>query len=84
MELREAVATFASQAAVKLRRQDLVAERIAVFIETDRHAPPEVEQYGPWTGFGFPPTNVQGSWQPMPGSVCSGSSVHSISINEPG
>ena len=55
--MREAVATFTSQAAVKLRRQDLVTERIAVFIETDRHAPPDVEQYGPWTAMSFPPSN---------------------------
>jgi DNA polymerase V len=41
--MREAVCTFASQAAVKLRRQDLVSGRIGVFVQTDRHAP--VEQY---------------------------------------
>jgi DNA polymerase V len=55
--MREAVATYSSQAAVKLRRQDLVASKVAVFIETDRHAPPSVEQYGPWTAMSFPPTN---------------------------
>jgi DNA polymerase V len=42
--LREAVATFAAQAAAKMRRQDLVAERVAVFVQTDRHA--AVIQYG--------------------------------------
>jgi DNA polymerase V len=41
--LREAVATFAAQAAVKMRRQDLVTARVGVFIQTDRHAP--VAQY---------------------------------------
>ncbi|MFW6336751.1 MAG: Y-family DNA polymerase [Phycisphaeraceae bacterium] len=41
--LREAVATFASQAAVKLRRQDLAAHAVVAFVQTDRHAP--VEQY---------------------------------------
>lgn len=41
--MREAVVTFVSQAAVKLRRQDLAAQRIAVFVQTDRHA--DVEQY---------------------------------------
>jgi len=41
--LREAVATFAAQAAMKMRRQDLATGRIGVFIQTDRHAP--VEQY---------------------------------------
>lgn len=39
----EAVCTFASQAAVKMRRQDLVTSRIGVFIQTDRHA--ECSQY---------------------------------------
>lgn len=56
-EMHESVATFASQAAVKLRLQDLVASKIVVFIETDRHAPPDVQQYGPWTEAHFPPTN---------------------------
>ncbi|QOJ14603.1 MAG: Y-family DNA polymerase [Planctomycetia bacterium] len=42
-ELREAVCTFASQAAVKLRRQDLAAGAVSVFIGTNIHAP--VEQY---------------------------------------
>jgi DNA polymerase V len=42
-ELREAVATFASQAAMKMRRQNLATGRVGVFIQTDRHA--EVEQY---------------------------------------
>lgn len=42
-ELREAVATFAAQAASKMRRQDLATGRIGVFVQTDRHAP--VEQY---------------------------------------
>jgi DNA polymerase V len=53
--LIEAVCTFASQAAVKLRRQDLVSERIAVFVQTDRHA--EVEQYAASWDKRFPPTN---------------------------
>lgn len=47
-ELREAVCTFASQAAVKLRRQDLVAEKLSVFVMTDRYA--EISQYSAsWT-----------------------------------
>jgi DNA polymerase V len=54
-ELREAVCTFVSQAAVKLRRQDLVAERLSVFIQTDRHA--EVSQYANSRAMRFPPTN---------------------------
>lgn len=41
--LIEAITTFASQAAVKLRRQDLAATTISTFIQTDRHAP--VDQY---------------------------------------
>lgn len=41
--LHEAVTTFATQAAAKMRRQNLVADRVAVFVQTDRHAP--VEQY---------------------------------------
>jgi len=53
--MREAVCTFASQAAVKLRRQDLVAERLAVFIQTDRHA--EASQYAASWHDRFPPTN---------------------------
>lgn len=43
--IREAVSTFVSQAAVKMRRQDLSAARVLVFLQTDRHAP--VEQYAP-------------------------------------
>ena len=41
--LGEAVTTFACQAAVKLRAQDLAAQHVQVFIQTDRHAP--VEQF---------------------------------------
>ena len=41
--LTEAVSTFASSAAVKLRRQKLAARRVTVFVQTDRHKP--VEQY---------------------------------------
>ncbi len=41
----DAVSTFVSQAAVKMRRQDLSAARVLVFLQTDRHAP--VEQYAP-------------------------------------
>lgn len=44
-ELSEAVATFAAQAAVKLRRQDLAAGSVAAFVQTDRHAPSHVQQY---------------------------------------
>ncbi len=51
--LREAVVTFASQAGVKLRRQDLAAGALLVFIQTDQHAPPEVEQYGNSAGLRF-------------------------------
>jgi DNA polymerase V len=43
--INEAVSTFVSQAAVKMRRQDLAAARVLVFLQTDRHAP--VEQYAP-------------------------------------
>jgi DNA polymerase V len=53
--LIEAVCTFASEAAVKLRRQDLVSERIAVFVQTDRHA--EVQQYAASWDKRFPATN---------------------------
>ncbi len=51
--LREAVVTFASQAGVKLRRQDLAARCLTVFIQTDQHAPAEVEQYGNSAGLRF-------------------------------
>jgi DNA polymerase V len=51
--LREAVVTFASQAGVKLRRQDLAARSLVVFIQTDCHAPPHVEQYGNSAGLRF-------------------------------
>jgi len=44
--IREAAVTFASQACVKLRRQKLVAGRLSVFIQTDRHS--DSEQYGGW------------------------------------
>jgi DNA polymerase V len=44
--IREAVVTFASQAAVKLRRQQLVTGKLSVFIQTDRHS--DNEQYGGW------------------------------------
>jgi DNA polymerase V len=53
--VRQAVATFASQAAVKLRRQDLVTEKLSVFIHTDIHA--AVEQYSSSWPIRFPPTN---------------------------
>ena len=43
--LREAVCTFASQAASKLRRQDLAAAAVTVFLDTNTHAPAHVEQY---------------------------------------
>jgi DNA polymerase V len=44
--IREATVTFASQACVKLRRQKLVASKLSVFIQTDRHS--DDEQYGGW------------------------------------
>ena len=44
--IREATVTFASQACVKLRRQKLVAGKLSVFIQTDRHS--DDEQYGGW------------------------------------
>ncbi|HEX8324336.1 MAG TPA: Y-family DNA polymerase [Tepidisphaeraceae bacterium] len=44
-DMSEAVSTFAAQAAVKMRRQDLVSGRVGVFVQTDRHAP--VIQYAP-------------------------------------
>jgi DNA polymerase V len=54
--LREAVSTFASQAAIKMRRQDLSASRVLVFIQTDFHA--QVEQYSPGLSAPLPsPTN---------------------------
>lgn len=54
--LREAVGTFASQAAMKMRRQDLATARIGVYVETDRHAP--VEQYAAsWMVRLIAPTN---------------------------
>jgi DNA polymerase V len=52
-ELRESVVTFAAQAAAKLRRQDLAAQAISVFIQTDRHAPEHVEQYANSGGVRF-------------------------------
>ncbi|MEM1098591.1 MAG: Y-family DNA polymerase [Planctomycetota bacterium] len=51
--LREAIITFASQAGVKLRRQQLAAQCIVAFIQTDRHAPAHVEQYGNSAGLRF-------------------------------
>lgn len=51
--LREAVTTFASQAGVKLRRQDLAARSLVVFIQTDQHAPAHVQQYGNSAGLRF-------------------------------
>jgi DNA polymerase V len=54
--LREAVSTFAAQAAAKMRRQDLATGRVGVFVETDRHA--AVEQYGAsWAVRLLAPTN---------------------------
>ncbi|MFW6133390.1 MAG: Y-family DNA polymerase [Planctomycetota bacterium] len=44
-DLRQAGCTFASQAMVKLRRQDLAAGAVTVFVDTNIHAPPGVEQY---------------------------------------
>ncbi|HEY0009027.1 MAG TPA: Y-family DNA polymerase [Tepidisphaeraceae bacterium] len=41
--MREAVSTFAAQAASKMRRQDLASGKVGVFVQTDRHAP--VPQY---------------------------------------
>ena len=54
-QIRQAVATFASQAAVKLRRQDLVTEKLSVFVRTDIHA--QVEQYSASWPIRFPSTN---------------------------
>jgi len=51
--IREAVVTFAAQAGVKLRRQDLAARSLSVFIQTDRHAPAHVEQYANSAGLRF-------------------------------
>jgi DNA polymerase V len=54
--IQEAVMTFASQAATKMRRQDLCAARVLVFLMTDIHAP--VEQYAPAVSVSLPsPTN---------------------------
>jgi DNA polymerase V len=44
-ELREAVCTFTSLAAIKLRRQDLAAGAVTVFVGTNIHAPAHVQQY---------------------------------------
>ena len=52
-ELQESVVTFAAQAAVKLRRQDLAAQGLSVFVQTDRHAPEHVQQYANSTGVRF-------------------------------
>lgn len=52
-ELSEAVATFAAQAAVKLRRQDLAAGSVCAFVQTDRHAPACVQQYANSAAIGF-------------------------------
>lgn len=43
--LQQAVCTFASLTAVKLRRQDLAAGAVCAFIGTNIHAPQHVEQY---------------------------------------
>jgi DNA polymerase V len=56
MAISEAISTFTSQAAAKMRLQDLAASRVLVFLQTDIHA--EVEQYSP--SFSIPlasPTN---------------------------
>lgn len=54
--LQEAVTTFASQAAAKMRRQNLATSRVGVFVQTDRHAP--VEQYAAsWAVRPTSPTN---------------------------
>ena len=45
-ELGEAVATHASRAAEKLRRQDLAAAALQVFIHTNAHRPDEPQHYG--------------------------------------
>lgn len=52
-ELRESVVTFAAQAAAKMRRQDLAAHALSVFIQTDRHAPEHVQQYANTAGLRF-------------------------------
>jgi DNA polymerase V len=51
--LRESVLTFAAQAGAKLRRQDLAAHGLSVFVQTDRHAPEHVEQYANSAGVRF-------------------------------
>ncbi len=53
-ELQEAVSTFASQAAVKLRRQDLAAGMVTVFVGTNIHAPNHVHQYHNSWGVALP------------------------------
>lgn len=52
-ELRESVVTFAAQAAAKMRRQDLAAHALSVFVQTDRHAPEHVQQYANSAGVRF-------------------------------
>ena len=48
-ELAEAVATYASRAGEKLRRQNLAASAVCVFLMTNRHRP-ELPQYHPQAG----------------------------------
>ena len=48
-DLREAVATHASRAGEKLRRQGLAASAVSVFLLTNRHRP-DLPQYGPQAG----------------------------------
>ncbi len=52
LTLTEAISTFTAQAAVKLRRQGLVAHGVSAFIQTDRHA--DVEQYANSHGVTLP------------------------------
>ncbi|MCE9620268.1 MAG: Y-family DNA polymerase [Planctomycetes bacterium] len=52
-DLHRALATFASLAAAKLRRQDLATGAITVFIGTNIHAPPQVPQYHASHGVGL-------------------------------
>lgn len=44
-EMQEAVASYVSRAAEKLRRQDLAAGQLIVFVNTNRHRPQDAQYY---------------------------------------
>lgn len=55
-DLSQAVASYVSQAAVKLRLQDLVTGKLSVFVQTDRHNE-KIQQYAASWDICFVPTN---------------------------